>query len=371
MTEKAPTNQALAGRIHHLTLIVPGDPDQRTGGYLYDARIVRELRGLGWRVEVVGLDGRFPDADEVAARSMAATLARCPDGQPVVIDGLALGGLPDTVAAHAERLVIQALVHHPLADETGLDAAESARFLELERRALAVCRRVIVTSPFTAKRLGSLGLGESAPSVVEPGVDPGAPAEIVAPRLAGREPSGGERLLCVASLTPRKGQDVLVRALAGLADREWRCVMAGSGQRDAAFTQRVAAIVDESGLDGRVEFVGECDAAALDAEYRRATVCVLASHYEGYGMVVAESLARGLPMITTTGGALAETAPEDCCLKVAPGDVEGLREALRAWFDDADLRRRLTQHASVRREGVRRWSEAGRDFAAALTEARG
>jgi glycosyltransferase involved in cell wall biosynthesis len=354
-----------------LTLIVPGDPDQRTGGYLYDARIVRELRALGWRVDVVGLDGQFPEADEDAARSMAAALAGCPDGAVVIIDGLALGGLPGTVAEHAGRLNLTALVHHPLADETGLDGAARARFLELERRALAACRRVIVTSPFTAKRLGSLGLDERAPRVVEPGVEPGEPAAIVGPRMAGREPRGGERLLCVASLTPRKGQDVLVRALAGLADRDWHCLLAGSTQRDADFARHVAAMVDQAGLVGRVDFIGECDAEALEAAYRRATVSVLPSHYEGYGMVVSESIARGLPMVTTTGGALAETAPGDCCLKVAPDDAGALGDALRRWFDDADLRRRLTQRASERREGLRPWSGAGREFAAALTEAHG
>lgn len=349
-----------------LTWVVPGDPDQHTGGYLYDARIVRELRRLGWSVEVVGLAGRFPDADALAAESMDAVLARLPDGARVVIDGLALGGVPDTVVGQAERLDISALIHHPLADETGLDSARRERFLSLERRALAACRRVIVTSAFTARRLQALGLDDRKARVVEPGVDSVPLAKAAAARLDGRDPDAGERLLSVAALTPRKGHDVLVRALAGLVERNWHCVLAGSMQRDAAWAEKIAAAIDEAGLSGRVECLGECDAEALDAEYRRASLCVLPSHYEGYGMVVSEALARGLPMITTTGGALADTVPEDCCLKVAPGDADAFRDALSRWLADADLRQVLTQRAAARRERLRDWPGAGQAFAAAL-----
>src|SRR5699024_3943568 len=134
------------------------------------------------------------------------------------------------------------------------------------------------------------------------------------------------------ALTPRKGHDILVRALAGLVKHDWHCVLVGSTQRDAAWADNIAAMIDEAGLGDRIECLGECDAGTLAAEYHRASVCVLPSHYEGYGMVVSESLARGLPMVATTGGALADTAPDDCCLKVAPGDVEALRQALSRWL---------------------------------------
>ena len=347
-------------------MIVPGEPGQRTGGYLYDAHIVRQLRDLGWMVHVIGLEGRFPDTDDLAASAMHRALSKLPDGARVVIDGLALGGLPDDVAAHAGRLDISALVHHPLADETGLDAAVRQRLLRRETRALGACRRVIVTSPFTARRLRELGFDQRTPQVVEPGVKAAELAEAVAARLQGREPEGPERLLCVASLTPRKGQDVLVRALAQLAERDWRCVLVGSNARDAGFAERVACLVREAGLAERIDCLGECEQDELEAEYRRASLCLLPSHYEGYGMVVSEALARGLPMITTTGGALAQTAPEDCCLRVEPGNVDVLAEALARWLDDAALRRRLTRSAAERRENLRSWSEAGRSFAAAL-----
>ena len=347
-------------------MIVPGDPGQHTGGYLYDAHIVRELRELGWAVDVIGLEGRFPDTDDLAARAMHRALSKLPDGSRVVIDGLALGGLPDEVAAHAGRLDISALVHHPLADETGLEAAVRARLLSRETRALAACRRVIVTSPFTVRRLRELGLEQRTPRVVEPGVKSAELAEAVARRLQGREPAGPERLLCVASLTPRKGQDLLVRALAQLAERDWHCVLLGSRTRDAGFAELVAGLVRAAGLADRIDCLGECDQDALEAEYRRASVCLLPSHYEGYGMVVSEALARGLPMITTTGGALAQTAPEDCCLRVEPGNVDALAAALARWLDDAALRGRLTRSAAERRENLCSWSDAGRTFAAAL-----
>src|SRR5699024_5652655 len=131
-------------------------------------------------------------------------LRRLPDGARVVIDGLALGGLPDALAGQSQRLDISALVHHPLADETGLDAAARARFLALEQRALAACDRVIVTSAFTARRLQFLGLDDRAADVIEPGVDAAPLADRAAARLEGRENSGRQRLLCVAALTPRK-----------------------------------------------------------------------------------------------------------------------------------------------------------------------
>ncbi len=347
-------------------MVVPGDPKQRTGGYLYDAHIVGQLRDLGWSVEVVGLEGRFPDADELATRAMQRALSGLPDGAAVVIDGLALGGLPDAVAAHDRRLDITALVHHPLADETGLDAGVRDRLLARETRSLQACRRVIVTSPFTARRLREMGLDQRTPHTVEPGVDMAETSETVAARLQGREPAGPERLLCVASLTPRKGQDVLVRALAQLADRDWRCILAGSIERDPRFAARVSGMIREADLADCIECIGECDQGALEAEYSRAGLCLLPSHYEGYGMVVGEALARGVPMITTTGGALADTAPVDSCLRVEPGSADALGGALGRWLGDPGLRRRLTGNAVARREHLRSWSEAGREFAAAL-----
>ena len=343
---------------HRLDFIVPGDPAQRTGGYLYDAHIVTELRRLGWTVAVHGLLGRFPEADATARDALERTLATLPSGRLVVVDGLALGGLPEVAIRHGCRLRLVALVHHPLADERGLSLARRHCLLASERAALAAVGRVITTSPWTARRLADFGLQPSRVRTVEPGVTPLALA-----RADGEPP----RLLCVGSVSPRKGQDLLVRALARLRDTPWHCDCIGSSTRDPDFAGAVAGLIHEAGLDDRIQLHGECDDARLRAAYAGADLFVLPSHYEGYGMVVTEAIAAGLPVLTTTGGALSETLPPGAGIAVPPDDVDALTEALAALIGDRARRHGLREGARKARAALRDWPQAGAEFAAALS----
>ncbi|RUR53218.1 glycosyltransferase family 4 protein [Vreelandella populi] len=348
-----------------LTLIIVGELTQRTGGYIYDARMVEALRQQGHTVEVVSLAGCFPAADAEAAEQLAAALGALPEGAQVIIDGLAMGALPEVIAQHAKRLMITALVHHPLGDEQGLSESEQAHFHQSELAALATVSRIIVTSRFTERRLQALADQYAMPlkarvSVVEPGVETASPSAASAPG----EPI---RLLCVATLVPRKGQDLLVRALAGVPTGTWQCDCYG-GPRDAAFADRVQQLININRLEASIRLHGECDEAALTQAYQNAHALVLPSWYEGYGMVVTEALARGLPVITTTGGALDETLPDGAGLKVAPGDVVALEQALSRFCSDADLRAELRAGAMATREMLSDWQEAGTAFAQALTQ---
>lgn len=339
-------------------MIVPGDPDQPTGGYRYDARIVAELRDHGRAVEVTGIAGRFPDADQQASAALDSTLRALPDGQLVVIDGLALGGLPDIAHRHADRLDLVALVHHPLADETGLSPLLQQRFLDSETRALAACRRIVTTSEFTARRLAALGVQRSRIRVVPPGVDPAEARE--------SGDSRRPRLLCVGSLVPRKGQDLLVEALSGLQDVSWRLELVGDPDRDRSFAEALRHSIRTYGLEQRVAIRGVQDPHALDAFYRSADLLVVPSRYEGYGMVVTEALARALPVIATTGGALVDTVPPEAALQVPPGDRGALADALRRWLDDPALRAEKRTGATRVRRSLGDWAETGRRFADAL-----
>lgn len=347
-------------RIH---FVVPGALDQRTGGYLYDARMVAEVRAAGRDVVVHELDGAFPAGDDVARRSMDAALGRVGDDELVVVDGLAAGGLPDELDRHARRVRLVGLVHHPLADETGLPETEAARLAASERAALAVCRGVVVTSRFTAQRLGAYGVAARRIGVAVPGTRPAPPA-------SGPEAGDPPQLLCVGSLTPRKGHVVLVEALAEVAELEWSCAFAGSETLDPAHAREVRRAVADHGLEGRVSFLGELDEASLDRAYAGASLFVLASHYEGYGMALTEAIARGLPVLSTTGGAIPYTVPAEAGVLVEPGDVGALAGALRGLLVDPDGTLAKLRDGALRvAADLPDWPTAGATFLSAVENA--
>ncbi len=347
-----------------LHLVVPGSLARHTGGSIYDARMAAALQRLGWRVTVHELDGRFPDADTTARRALAKALSKIPEGVRALIDGLAMGALPDVVHAHGDRLRILALVHHPLADETGLSSADQERFRQTERAALRCCAGIVTTSEFTASRLKALGVAQDRVRAVPPGTDP---AKTATGPSAGASP----RLLCVGSVTPRKGHDVLIGALQRLQHLSWSCVCVGSLRDHPAHGQAVLDQAAAAGLGDRIEFVGECDAEHLDRYYDSASLFVLASHYEGFGMVLTEALARGLPVVSTTGGAIPEAMPDGAAVLVAPGEAEALAGALEGVLGDPDGAQRLADMAAAARLVAPRlptWDQGGHALAASVLE---
>jgi glycosyltransferase involved in cell wall biosynthesis len=381
-----------------VVVVVPGDLEARTGGYGYDRRIIAGLRARAWQVDVVQLDDSFPLPTPAARDDAERALAAIPDGRTVLVDGLALGALPEAAARHAARLTIVALVHHPLAAETGLDPAIAAALEQSERHALGSARSVIVTSRATAAALEGYGVSADRITVVEPGTDPaplarGSPPSLVAHassdggavRSAEGAKAGSPQpedvaLLCVATLTPRKGHDLLIRALASIPNRNWRLTCAGGLDRDPAVASRIRGLVREFAFDDRVALVGDMDAGGLAVEYDRADVFVLPTLYEGYGMAVAEALARGLPVISTATGAIRElvcgepaaSGPHnDAGIVVPPGDVTAFADALSQVLGDARLRDRLAAGARSVREHLRTWDEAADTMAQALGRSRG
>lgn len=346
------------GAIH---LLVPGPIDRASGGSRYDARMVEELRAARWTVAVHELPGSFPAADAEARAGLSDCLAALPDASRVIIDGLALGDSPDIAEAHGARLRIIALIHHPLGDETGIDTATQDRYFHREARTLAACRGVITTSRHTRRRVAELGVPDTHIRVVPPGTDPAPPAQ---------GPPAGEpaTLLCVGSVIPRKGQDALVAALDRIRDTPWRCLIAGSTTADPVFAASVRQAIDDAGLTDRIELAGECGSARLDRAYDQSTVFVLPSYYEGYGMVLAEALARGLPIVSTTGGAIPDTVPKQAARLVPPGDAHALADAVAALLHDHGARAVAARASRHYGGSLPNWTEVAGLFARAAED---
>jgi glycosyltransferase involved in cell wall biosynthesis len=345
--------------VKRFAFAVPGDLATPTGGYAYDRRMMTELGELGWQIDLLDLGEGFPWPDEAARATAQSRLLAMPAGRSIVVDGLALGVLPETASQLAGRNPLLALVHHPLALEWGLSVKQADALRMSERAALAAVQGVVVTSSATAKLVASdYGVPAERIVVARPGSDPAL--------MSQESQDGVVRLLSVGAIVPRKGFDVLISALATLTDLSWRLTIAGDRTRDRNAAARLDADIARHALGDRIAAPGAVSPQRLAALYAEADVFVLASHFEGYGMAYAEAVAHGLPVIGTSAGAIPDTVPPDAGLLVDPGDSFALARALRRVIGDAGLRRRLASAARAAAPQLPTWRHSAEIFARAL-----
>lgn len=329
----------------------PGDLQTRTGGYGYDRRVACAFGALDWDVQLVALGKGFPMEPDFAEAEKA--LAAIPEGSLVVIDGLAFGVLDEWADRNASRLRLYALVHHPLALETGLTTDLRDALTVSERKALSCTRGVIVTSNVTARELvARYGVVREDIVVALPGTDPVSLATGTC---------NPPCILSVGSLTRRKGHDVLIAALTVLREIPWTCRIVGNKHFDPIVTGELAEQIRKADLAERIVLVGEVEDPR--AEFAHADIFALASRYEGYGMVFAEALAHGLPIVGCAAGAVPEVVPEAAGILVSPDDPKQLAMALRRLLTEAETLSAMADAAAIAGAALPSW----RDTAATIS----
>ena len=215
-------------------VVVPGgidDPARPSGGNVYDRRVCRGLAALGWSVHEHAVPGSWPRPDATACATLAGVLAGVPDGDRGAGRRTGRLGGPGGAAARGGP----AAARGPGAHAAGRGLAPGRRRRRAHPRRRGRCRRaaaVVTTSAWTRGwLLDHYAVGPGRVHVAEPGADPAD----LAPGTA----TGGE-LLCVAAVTPAKGHDVLLAALATLTDLPWRCICVGALSLDPGFVDRLA-----------------------------------------------------------------------------------------------------------------------------------
>ena len=324
-----------------IAFAIPGAIETRTGGYTYDRRLIAGLRARGIVVHHLLWPSGFPAPAPADLAAAARSLSAQPDGRIVIVDGLAYGAMPDLAEAEGRRLRLVALVHHPLALETGAPPGLMAS----ERRALRQATAVIATSEATAETLRrDYDVAPELLVVAPPGSD-------TAPPAARR----GSHILSLGSVTPRKGHDVLVEALRRIADLPWRCTIAGSLERSHGTATALRAQIAAAGLGGRITLAGEVEDTCM--LYADADLFVLASRHEGFGMAYAEALMRGLPVIGTTAGAIPSVVPPEAGALVPPDDPAALAIAMARLLTDPAARDRASAAALQAAARLPRWDD--------------
>lgn len=362
----------------HVRFLVPANIRYNSGGNVYNARLTEWLRTLGADVEVIAVEGSWPESDVEERRRLASFLSARPpaaavvSGTVTVVDGLIACGAPDELEAAAAAghpawiLLHMASPSHPIG----------------ERRALQSAAGVICTSPSVADNVNKYH-GLSGARVALPGTDP-------APLAEGSQPP---HVIAVAALLPNKCQLLIVKSLARLKDLPWTASLVGVLDGDPAYAQQVRMAIAEDGLEDRIRLTGQLVGDALAGEWHRADLSLLVSRAEGFGMVVTESVARGIPVIVRDGtgavdalalgvtgshgqgglpqpgaGGRAHDLPGTAVGFTGPEHThpDALAGAIRKWLTDEGLRADWQSRALAARRHLPGWAATARDVLAMI-----
>ncbi|WP_207957089.1 glycosyltransferase family 4 protein [Rubrobacter tropicus] len=338
-----------------LAFVTVGDAARLTGGYLYNRRLLEGLKENGAKVEVFVPCGADPRAQAAAAPAFGNVFDPAPF-DAVVVDALARV----VVAPHLDRWrsgrPVVALVH----ELPGVaDPAASDRERPFEAPILR-SDRIVAVSDHGKEVLLKRGAPAARVRVVPPGFDGlGRGLE------RGLLREGPPRVLCVAQWIPRKGVLDLVRAW-GTKDTPGAMLdLVGETDADAPYATKVR---EAASYDPSILVHGPVDDDTLAGLYASAYIFALPSRYEGYGIVYAEALSFGLPVVACTVGPVPEVVGDGTGLLVPAGDPEALSDALDRLLSDAGLREKMSAAALQRAAGLPRWRDTVDGFLAALGE---
>ncbi|MAH80281.1 MAG: hypothetical protein CMP39_01150 [Rickettsiales bacterium] len=299
--------------------ISPGDPSQRTGGYIYNSKICTGLFENGYLSEMLILDGQWPQSfSKVRWDEQLNTIS---DNEFVVVDGMAWIAFSERQQKDlASRCHVWVLIHH-LFD---LDPAfKDKEDVNTDLTSLNWVSGWISTSVLT-KDIINQRLNQNGGVVVQPGIE----------KSVYIKNKNYLNLLNIANLTPIKHQDLLLKKLAVLHQYDWTLRIVGSLDRDNEWVEYLIRLTADLGLDKRVSFVGECNQSELETHFDWAGVMVHTPIFESYGMVLSEALSRGIPVISTPAGATHHLNSK-AIINVADNTLEA---TLSNWFDNRSFR---------------------------------
>lgn len=321
-------------------LVIYGNLDIVTGGFLYDRMLVNHLRARGDEVEVFARPWRHY-ASHLADNGSLVWGRSLADAR---VDVLLQDELnhPSLVLSNRRLKArttypIVSIVHHLRCCELR-PAWQNRLYRMVERSYLSTVDGFVFNSRTTRSVVESL-VGTDRPSVVAyPAGDRVAP-KIGATEVRSRAKSPGPlRVLFVGALIPRKQLHTLVEALALLPAGTVHLDVVGSLSTDPAYAARIEREIGRHHLEQNVTLWGSLAAAELEKRYARCQLLVVPSSYEGFGIVYLEAMGFGLPGVATTAGAAHEIITSGLNgFLVDTGDAAALSQTMLRLSTDRDL----------------------------------
>ncbi len=342
-------------------LIIYGNLDAISGGYLYDRKLVAHLHQTGHQVEVVSLPWRNY-AIHLLDNFRPVLLRRLLSARFDVLlqDELNHPSLfwLNRRLRHRVSYPVVSIVHHLRSSEER-SAGQNVLYRCVERWYLTSVDGFIFNSQTTRRAVGEL-TRKTYPSVVAYPAGDRLGVGMSSPEIEHRvHRSESLEIVFVGNLIPRKGLHILLAALGRLPKRGWHLTIVGSLSVDPGYVRAVRRQIDKHGLARAVTFAGLLPDADLARCLSRSSLLAVPSSYEGFGIVYLEGMAFGLPAIASTAGAASEiiTHGQNGFL-IAPGDAESLAGYLDALMADRSRLLAMSKAAHERYIAHPSWSES-------------
>ncbi len=346
-------------------LVTPPSSNTKTGGYIYNARVAEILARDGSRIQC------FVPLDSIDAWLRREADRQDSLGGPrvFVLDSLYIHAARRLRSARADDRVARQrwlLLAHllPSQEQDGEDEARA------ERIALPLFDGAIAPSRYMRELLRRRGLPAENLYACPPGTDlPTIASTATAASNATVRRSKPLQILTVANWIPRKNLEAVLEALEHLQEYAWQWRIVGHAAAESRYADRLRQRIAASPVAERVTPLGTLDSAELHAVWRESDVFVLATRFESYGMVFAEALSYGVPVVAPELGPIPEIVTDGVSgILYDPARQDALTSALWSLMHDPVRRRNLAGGAAAQAQRLPSWEDTAACFLAACGE---
>jgi glycosyltransferase involved in cell wall biosynthesis len=336
----------------NLFFLIPGDIHSLTGGYLYNLRIIEGLEKIGYSVNFLSVPETFSQKEETEM-SCRDQFLQLENKSIVILDSLILGLIHKLIKEFNNRIQFLGLIHLPLSfPHPGIN--KEYKLADYEMESMQHVSHLIVTGRYMKDWLERAGIQADKISVVEPGVD-SFPEKRVYSELP-------RELLCIANYSEMKGQLLLLKALKILTGRRWILRLYGDRKMNPDYVAKLDSFIKNENLEDRIFINDSLQRNEISRAFLQADLFILPSYFESFGMALTESLAHGIPVLTSTAGNIPFTVPASMALFFEPGSSDDLAETLDKLLTDSKKYQSLCVAASKYHADALSWESAAEKF---------
>lgn len=332
----------------------PGDINLLIIPSIYNKHIILGLKEKGYDIKLHTLAHDFPFPSDDSIKECIKLVQSVPAGEPVIFDARALAAIPFVLKDVKQHNPLIAVVHIPLSVDPQYSAYQRTIITSLEKEAYSQITTFIATNPYAAEQIGFFIENPEKINVIVPGVD------ISEKKLV--YPDVPVKFLSVANLSRNRDHSILVRAFAALKSRDWALHCYGNFSIDKEYLEELESLINRYGLKNKLFIHENIQGKELKDVFLKADLLIHPSDFEPYGLVPAQALAYGIPVVASTGGGLRNTIPANMGEFFKPGDVYGLQSIIEEFLDNPFLYKKLAARAATYRDNAQTWEKSTQMF---------